>query len=356
MNRLHARYPFMAAARSAVEAADVDLGEVVAEGGAPVERGRERVERALLEGTVVSETPRRWSDRAELLSYPVARVLVSLVDAPGAVEKYAEAEAAAAYDRLREDLQESADLRSASAQLSLSEFLAGFDLADDVTPVGDGRDDPEEYRLTVAAYLPLATGLDGERWRLVTRELDDGEVPVSREELNRLLRVAIRRRVAEGLPLSVPEGIATALDAEVEALRDALAEIDLARDIDTVVPGLFPPCMSALLDRARNADESLPPHSEFALVAFLASIGLDDEGMMALCGINDPASAEQLRYRVERLRERDGAQYAPPSCATMEAYGDCVNKDDLCAEISHPLEYYEERLDTADAPVDFRDV
>ena len=94
MERLHARYPFLEASREAVEAADVDLAALVAAGGPAVERGSERVRRALLEGTTVTEEPRAYSDRAELLSYPVARVLVSLLDVPGAVEKYAAAESA----------------------------------------------------------------------------------------------------------------------------------------------------------------------------------------------------------------------------------------------------------------------
>ena len=55
MQRLHARYPFLSGAREAVEAADVDLVSLVREGGPAVERGVERVRRALLEGTAESE-------------------------------------------------------------------------------------------------------------------------------------------------------------------------------------------------------------------------------------------------------------------------------------------------------------
>jgi DNA primase large subunit len=32
----------------------------------------------------------------------------------------------------------------------------------------------------------------------------------------------------------------------------------------------------------------------------------------------------------------------------MKSYGDCVNMDDLCDAISHPLSYYEVKLDDAD--------
>ena len=100
MDRRHARYPFLEAAREAVEAAGVDLAALAVDGGPAVERGRERVQRALLEGTIETEAPRASSDRTELLSYPVARVLVSLLEMPGAVEKYAAAEAATAREQI----------------------------------------------------------------------------------------------------------------------------------------------------------------------------------------------------------------------------------------------------------------
>jgi DNA primase large subunit len=32
----------------------------------------------------------------------------------------------------------------------------------------------------------------------------------------------------------------------------------------------------------------------------------------------------------------------------MQSYGDCVNMDDLCETISHPMAYYEAKLDDAD--------
>jgi DNA primase large subunit len=41
----------------------------------------------------------------------------------------------------------------------------------------------------------------------------------------------------------------------------------------------------------------------------------------------------------------------------MQTYGDCVNKDDICEQVineSHPLNYYEYRLEEADDPEDWR--
>ena len=116
-------------------------------------------------------------------------------------------------------------------------------------------------------------------------------------------------------------------------------------DVDAVVPERFPPCMTALVDRLR-AGESLPAHSRFSVASFLATVGADGEDAVALCGVANTEEGAALRRQVAAVRADGGPpMYAPPTCETMDAYGDCVNKDDLCAEISHPLSYYERRLE-----------
>jgi DNA primase large subunit len=335
MRRLHARYPFLQASREAVQAAEVDLGVLVTESGPAVERGRERVERALLAGTVAAEG--RTSTRAELLSYPVARVLVSLLDTPGAVEKYANAEAALAHSRFTEDFDDDAQLKSTDRErLSLDRLLADFDLGSKVRPTGEGG-----FEVEVTAYLKLASALEAEQWRLVARDLHDGVVPVRRPELYTLLREAVRRRVADDLPLSVPEGVAEALVSEVRALKDAVADVEL-RDAPSVVePELFPPCVKALLRRAPNLDR----RGRFALVSFLAVLDVDADAVLSFYGVETESDADSVTYQFERLADERGSAFPPPSCATMQAFDLCVDRDDLCAEIGHPVSYYAERVE-----------
>lgn len=350
MERLHGQYPFLDASRAAVEAAEIDLGTVVAEGGPAVERGHERVERALLEGTTAPEEPRLWSTRAELLSYPVARVLVSLLDMPGAIEKYAAAEAATARERFVEDFEADLGLKSTGGErLTLDRLLADFELSGTVEPTGDGG-----FDIDVTAYLELASGVDGDEWRLARRPLSAGTVPITRPELYTLLREAVARRVGDSLPLSVPEGIAEPLSMELDSIRRSVADLDPPMSFEAVVPGLFPPCMRALLSQMQ-AGESLPDHSRFSLISFLLASGLDGEAVIELCGLSEEA-AERVQSQIARLHGENGAVVAPPSCAVMDEYGDCVDMDEVCETIQHPLSYYETALQQtpADRIVDWR--
>lgn len=340
MQRLHARYPFLEAARESVATETVDLATVVEGDRAVVDRARQRVITALESGDVGE--PHR-DPRVELLSYPVARVLVSMVEERVLVRKYARAEAATAYDRFAEDAVDTAELKSVeSTGLDLADLLAEFDLEEAVRETAAG------YRIDVGTYLPLAEDLWNDEWRLVNRALDAGEVPVDEGELFTLLREAIRARIEDGLPFEVPDAIATALEDEADAIREVLADLELTREIDTVVPDLFPPCMKALLDQIQKG-EHLPHHSRFAITAFLTSIGMNTDEIVDLYRVNSSFGEEMTRYQTDHIRgETSPTEYSPPSCATMQSYGDCVNKDDLCERIPHPMAYYEERIDDAD--------
>lgn len=353
---LYARYPFFGAAREAVQRADISPPRLVTEGDPAVDRARERVERALMSGTVDSETPDRWSDRDELLSYPIARILVSLVDVRAAVEKYAEAEAATAFDRLTADLtDDDEELRSvATPRVDLGTVLDEFDLTDAVTRIDDDGH-RARYRTDVDAYLRLADPDWGDDWRLVNRDLADGDVPITGEELRRLLREAVRRRVADGLPFDVRgsaagDELAAELEEDVRALRDRLAERERLPEVDTVVPAQFPPCMQALLagdsEEPHAADGDLPPHAAFAATAFLVSIGLDADDIAERWPVLDD---DRLDYRATVLDDRSGSQYPAPSCTTMQTFGDCVNPDERCETIDHPLRYYASAVAERDA-------
>lgn len=349
-----ARYPFLAGARAAVERANIDIPTVVESERAVVARARDRIDTAVETGGV--GTPHR-SPAVELLSYPVARVLVSIVDEPALVDRYTAAEAATALERYWAD-QAVSDRRTVDRRpMTLRELLEELELEAAV----DRRYDPAEpepwnerenaFMLQVEAYLDLAGGRFGTAWGLATRPLRDGELPVDGAEFEVLLETALAGHIATDLPLTVPDAVADPLGPAAAEIRDSLADHDLAVTFDTVVPGLFPPCMRALL--ARADEEGLPDHSLFSLTSFLLAAGLTAGEIVALTGVSDDRAAA-IEQRVERLGSSGQPQYAAPSCTSMQAYGDCVNMDEICETIAHPLEYYDNRLGSAEDLTDWR--
>jgi DNA primase large subunit len=359
MDRRHARYPFLPAAREAVAAAEEDVTAAATE-DAVLERARDRVQRAITDGT--SGRPHA-STRIELLSYPVARMLVSSIDEPALTRKYAAAEARTALERLAADLVHDADAssewydavknadwlaydpddsatlrsdRGDGGRIRLSTVLGGVDLTD-LERAGD------HFRLDVCTYLDHAADRQGEAWRLTRRALDDGFVPVAHEEVLRILEGVVQERVAADLPLTIPDDLDASLETATTAIREHLGEYDLTRFFEGPVErGAFPPCMAHLVERVQ-AGESLEDPARFSLASFLAAAGMDETEVGAIA--TDEDVAERLRYAAERVVTEAGpVEYAPPGCLTMDAYGDCVNKDERCERIDHPLQYYEDAL------------
>ena len=353
MRPLHARYPFFATAREAVESADVAIAALIAEDAPAVERGVERVERALMEGTVEPDDPYAWDTQEELLSYPIARILVSLIETPAAVDKYARAEADTAYERMVDDFGANGDGVEGEARASFDEVLREFDLDGSVRAERQASRHraPDHYWVDVGPYLTYSDPDWGDEWRLVNRALADGAVRVAREELYSILREATRRRVSEGLPFAVRgsdagDQLAAALDSHVQRIRNLLSDRGAINAVyaDSVEPDLIPPCISALLERTQDG-ESLPNEAAFSLAAFLVGVGLDPEEVGSVVG---DASAEALEKRATVLADSSGSQFAPPSCETMQAYDLCVNRDDRCDTIAHPMAYYETATNDAD--------
>lgn len=332
MDAHHARYPFLDAARETVEAADVDFTDLVTTDSAVVERGHERVERALVEGSI--ETDRHVTPRTELLSYPIARVLVSLLDTPGAVEKYAAAEAETAHTRFVEDCERQTRSHGNQQSLSLESLLYEFNLNADV----QRTETDDRYRIAVETYLRSAP--EGDDWTLATRELSDGYVFVSRSEVLTLLRQTVEARVVTGLPFEVPPEIAEPLLSTVRELKSVLASVEYPQEIDRIEPELFPDCITTLIEQAR-ADDALDPQEQFTLVSFLAAIGMNASDIRDFCGKH----GDHFAYATERLAgENGGNTYPPPSFETMQRYGICDKEHDD----THPLEEYATRLSTSE--------
>ena len=357
---LYARYPFLEAARQAVGELGVDIETLIAEGAPAVERGRKRVERALMAGRVDAEDPEAWRDDDELLSYPIARILVSLLDSGAAIEKYAAAEAKTAVERLESDFAAGDDgLKSTtSARLDRKTILDELGLSNTiVAEASQTNREPEWFRVGVGTYLQLTSGSRGDRWRLVNRAVDNGEVRIRREELFTLLQTAIRRRIAEGLPfdgLTEGEGIVEPLEADLGELRRLLSERTVVGQIDFVNRELFPPCVENLLKKAEDGIE-LEAYESFTLMAFLTGIGMEADEIVAFCA-ESSLDPEGIRYQTEYLRDDRGTQYPPPSCETLSAYGICHNGDDHWKQAAHPLEYYQQQLEAADDElVDWRE-
>ncbi len=319
-------YPFTQEAAERVRRLGYSLESLLEKTSFKSVRGRaaERVQGAIAGSIPESQANTDAEHLAELLSYPLARVMVSCLDDSILLRRYALAEAKLAFKRMQNEKQEL--------------ILLANDLG--LHPQGSGP-----WKLYFAEYIRAAHRMHSPKWKLVNRDLQEGYLTVTEEELKRLLEEAVRERVQKGLPLQLEKAVCAKLEDYLAPLRGEL-EIVKARqkvDLGKVEEGAFPPCIKTMLSEvARGAN--LAHSARFALVSFLLQISMPAEEVIRLFNTSPDFEEERTRYQVEHIAGASGTQYKPPSCATMATYGNCPGEDELCRRIRHPLSYYERRI------------
>jgi DNA primase large subunit len=321
-------FPFTQEAAEQVRKAGYSLESLIGKTSFKTVRGRaqERVAGAISGNIPDSASNSDVEQLSELLSYPLARVMVSCLGDPILLRRYALAEAKLASHRMQGEME------------------GLIVLADDL---GIHPQGPGPYKVHFSEYIRAAHGMHSPKWKLTNRDLSLGYLTVTDEELKRIMQEAIREKVLKGLPLPVDENICYTLREYLGPLK---AQIEVMRakervDLGKVEEGAFPPCIKKMLsDVARGVN--LAHSARFALVSFLLQINMSAEEVVSLFNTSPDFDSEKTRYQVEHIAGASGTRYKPPSCATMATYGNCPGEDELCKRVHHPLSYYERRMRT----------
>lgn len=336
-----AYYPFLPEVRQAVRELGPDLGQVLT---SPLyagvrSRAAERVEGALENGIQAVTVTDGRAALMELLSVPVARMLVVRLAERQLTSRYAAAEAFRVHGALNRDPDPEALPRAAAA--------VGLALAED----GDGERAGAGFRMHFSDFLRAAPSEPA--WKLVLRTLDKGWVRVDRKDAARLVQEALARRILEELEAERGKPMPPEVEEALEPLAERVApKLDAARDSWTtgdfgpVQPELFPPCIKEVFEALKRR-ENVPHHGRFALATFLNTIGWGSEQILDYLSTTPNFDREKSRYQIEHVTGQKGVQaYTPPGCATMQTNGVCPldKRDRVCFTIKHPLSYYRKGL------------
>jgi len=318
-----AKYPFIQEALAYVREQGYSIDDVVSK---PAYRQvRARGKKRVLEALSTAEATKDdmlLQPEEELLSYPVARMLVSITQDTYLVRRYAVWEAKRAYAFL---ITEKDDLLLA----------VGKDFA--LPARAEGRD----FVMHFTDYLRYAALLRDPVWKLISRKMIHGMVYIPREAYARLVEEAIREKIQSSLS-PVPAPLVASLKPYSDEVMVELNKLKGKMNINVsgdVARDAFPPCMNYLLSELQRGI-NLPHTARFALTSFLANLGFDKEKIMELYRMAPDFREELTRYQVEHITGGGGTEYTSPSCKTMTTYGNCYGKDRLCEYVSHPLTYY----------------
>ncbi|MHC1631388.1 MAG: DNA primase regulatory subunit PriL [Methanotrichaceae archaeon] len=333
-------YPFTRQAAERVKETGYSLGDLLeTHSFQPVRKKAIDRVRGAVNGEIFSDSSHPM---AELLSYPLARVMVSCLGDELLMRRYALAES-----KLASRMMKSEDPTTL--------ILLAHDLG--VRPVKQA-DFPVHHRASLPSkmeedllelhfteYLKAAHRMRSPKWKLVNRSLKEGQVTITFKELARLLEERIRDRVLKDLPLQISPEICQKLEDYTAQIKQELDSTrpDQIVDLGKVTEEAFPPCMRQMLSQVAEGI-NLAHSARFALTSFLIHAGMSTDEVVQVFNTSPDFDEEKTRYQVEHIAGKSGTRYKPPSCATMATYGNCPGEDKLCKWVNHPLNYYRRKM------------
>jgi DNA primase large subunit len=312
-----ARYPFSSRTKELVRWFKFDLEDMDLR---VLEAGKNRALAAINYGKLDIEAESNSEELlvTQILSYPLAKILVALTRNSFFAKKYAAAEAE----------QMGKFLENEETHL-LRELAKDFEV-----PVDN------ELRIPFQDYLNAIPQRD--EYKLVNTPLHQGRVYLSRRSLIAFLKEKLRSDIENDLkkvPVDLP-GMYREYAREIKAEAQVGENLDL-EDLGEVRAEAFPPCVKRLVARAK-AGEKLGHQARFVLATFLTNVGMKTGEIVKLYSNTSNFDEGKTRYYVEYSagKRGSGVKYTAPGCSKMVSYGLCVNKDALCNAIKHPLTYY----------------
>ncbi|MEM2105507.1 MAG: DNA primase large subunit PriL [Candidatus Bathyarchaeia archaeon] len=329
-----AKYPFLKSAAEYVKELDFKVEDLTdPQFNAVLKRAQERIEEAILY-VLVSGNPR--NEDIEILSFPTAIILAIATENSFIKKRYATAEAKKAFNDLKFE-----------PKGKLLAVAQNFEW--EISTIDNIAFAPYEFALNFADYLRNTTHLRDKKWKLVNRLLSKGSVLITRSEAARLLSEEVRRYIEKRLEvkgkLKFPAEIVEIAEKIKKLSVEKVGEAEIEGLPKTIVNEAFPPCIKTLYESI-TVGRHLSHVGRFALTSFLINVGMPTENVIDLFRNFSDFNERMTRYQVEHIAGERGSRtrYTPPKCETLQTHGVCVNPDEICKTIRHPLGYYKRKL------------
>lgn len=299
-----ARYPFTKLAKEIITGKEVKIDYEV------MERASRRASNGVIyENIPILETSDKELLARELLSYPIARMIISLIGIKY-LNRYVNSEVKRATRYLQEN-EEDKERIAKEFGISLSK----------------NKIDVKSY----LRYIPKT-----KEYSIVNQDLNEGSINLDSGGVIAILSEAVRQHIQMGMPIK-REGMPKDLTADLEESANKLQEeIREARIVTERVGrvetgGEIAPCIKRLLDQLKNG-ENVPHIGRWVVAAYLLKKGFSVDEIVTMFSSAPNFDEKVTRYQVEFIKKKN---YGIPSCVNLDSYGVCIQK---CG-IKHPLFY-----------------
>ena len=328
-----AKFPFLRETAEYIKPLDLQIDDLRSRGmDQLLKRAEERVNEAIEYRSVTRDRKKLDLD---ILSFPVAILLVVATENSLIKKRYALAEAKQATSELALEPKE-----------KVLKIALDFDWKIALTPK-ESSQAPAEFTVHFTDYLRNTTHLHDKKWKLTNSILQKGNIYLNKKDVARLLEEEIRKRIEKQLEAKLPNyppEITLVAERIKKLAQEKLGQGEMEEFPKVVVQAAFPPCINALYADAAQSHH-LSHMGRFTLVTFLVNIGMSPENVNELFKSFSDYNERLTRYQIEHIAgERgSGTHYTSPQCAVLQTHGVCKNRDELCRRIYHPLGYYKRK-------------
>ena len=308
-----AKYPFTKTAKEIITGKEVKIDYEV------FERASRRASNGIIhENIPILDTSDKNLLMRELLSYPIARMIVSFI---GGVylNRYVNAEVKRAIRYMQDN---EGDKETIAKEFGIS--LSG------------NKVDVESY----LRYIPKT-----KEFSMVNQKLNSGTVSLDSIGINAVLFEAIMQTIQSGLPVrkdTMPKELKTDLEEAAQKIQIEMKEarISFERTTNLNVAGEIAPCMRKLLEQLKNG-ENVSHMGRWVIAAYLLKRNdFTIDQIIALFSNTPNFNEKTTRYQLEFIKKKG---YGIPSCVNLDSYDICIQK---CG-MKNPAQYGRRRSSTS---------
>lgn len=289
----------------------------------------------------------------EAFSFIIAVVLLKLASANSLFNRFATAESKRAENFLTSDLggrdrEDRRDIKELTyvtnenktkrdIAVQIIKEISGVTIQKPKTikQLNEISEDTDQWEISVAEYVSRAILFHNIHWKLVNRNVQNGNVSLSSSEVVRLIEDEIWKNI-KGKIATMP--IPPLLPNFEKPVKE-IVELAKKYAITTITSGEYPPCIKHAIEVLEKG-ENLPHTGRFMLGTYLLAKGQSIEQIAPLFK-NAPDYNEKITiYQLEHLAGNSGSgtKYSCPSCEKLKSQNLCFAIPE-CDRIINPLQF-----------------
>lgn len=204
-----------------------------------------------------------------------------------------------------------------------------------------------DFILPIDQFLQIAPKFQSPRWKLVNFMLSNGKVYIKKEKIARLISEAVKLKIIKKMEeeeikkMKLPQELLNKLESIKEIIKSKKIIIE---EENVPKEGVMPPCILAIMKDLKEG-KPLSHMARFTITAFLLKIGMSVEEVLNVFRNVVDFDENKALYQIKHIAGIIGSKtkYSPPKCEVLKSFGLCINQDEFCNRIKHPLQYFKLR-------------